>query len=294
MRKGKQILAIGLALVMVLGLCACGSESAEQVMQKVMENSGSLTSLRYEMEMETSMSVMDQSVEMNTFGTAACINEPVQMEMELNMDMGEMGSATTTMYVVEEDGLATTYVGADMGDGNMIWQKQIMDMEQMEQYDAQASFDLYMSSAENFQEQGVETINDVKATRYDGVIKGDAMSEVLTSSGMLAQMSSLGISLEQVEALFGEMGDLTVSIWVDKANYLPVKYELDMTDMMQKMIDAVLNETEEPIGLTVDLMFMSMTIVGVNDVEEIVIPEAALQAEESDLRGFSDDDFVTE
>lgn len=293
MKKMKRILAAGLALVLVLGLCACGGESPEEVMQKVMENSSALTSLRYEMEMETSMSVMDQSIEMNTFGTAACINAPIQMEMELTMDMGEMGSGTTTVYMVEEDGLATTYTGADMGDGNMIWQKQVMDIAQLEQYDAQASFDLYMNSAESFQEKGVETINDVKATRYDGVIKGEAMSEVLGSSGMLSQMSSLGIPLEQAEAMFTEMGDLTVSIWVDKANYLPVKYEIDMTDMMQKMMSAILGEAQESVGITVDLMFMSMTILEVNSVEEIVIPEEALNAEELDMSSRPDGGLAT-
>lgn len=281
--------AVGLALTMALSLAACGEKgnepagggdisgmSVEEIVKKSQENLAAASSLSYDMAMDMEMSAQGQTIAMAMNGVADHIVDPMQMKMDMSIDMGELGSAKSEMYMMEEDGQYVLYTGMDDGTGTMTWQKQtVADASAMEQYDAKASFDLYVSSAENFQESGTETVGTVEAMRYDGVIGKDALSEVLQASGALSQMSALGMSTEDVDALADSLGDLPISLWISTADTTPVKYELDMTEMMSALMQGMGSETAQ---VEIGKMQMSMTVRNINSVESIEVPAEALAA----------------
>lgn len=267
------------AIAMCFALSACGKLSPKQVMEKAQTSVNEVSSMSYDLTMKIKLSVGSESLTMNTTMSTEYIVDPLQMKMDMTMDFGELGEATAEEYAAEEDGRLMMYTGMDFGDGDVDWIKQeLPDMNGLMQYDAKASMDLYISSAESFTESGTETISGVNTVRYDGVIKGDAMEKVLNSSGMLEKFASLGLEEENVSAMLTDLGDLPISIWIATDGYIPMQYEMDMTDIMQSMLAKSFDNTGDG-AISVDTVFVSITVKDVNSVAEILIPDEALNAE---------------
>ena len=189
------------------------------------------------------------------------------------VDMGDLGSTNMTMYVKEENGSYLTATGIPDADGTVTWETASMDsLSQLESLDGKASMDLYLTSASGFAEGATETVEGVEATRYDGVISGEKLEEVLEASGVLSQMEGLGLG--DVTTMFSGLGDLPVSIWVAKETYYPIKYEMDMAEMMQSILEnALKQEMGMDVGLTLDKMSVSMVLRDFDQVGEIEIPD---------------------
>lgn len=276
--KKRAALTAGLlALALALGLGGCGEDSApatpEEVLAKAQQTMDGVKSLGYDMTMEMSMGMAGQSLEMSTVTTADTILSPLTMKAEMAVDMGDLGSTNMTMYVKEENGSYLTATGIPDADGTVTWETASMDsLSQLESLDGKASMDLYLTSASDFAEGATETVEGVEATRYDGVISGEKLEEVLEASGVLSQMEGLGLG--DVTTMFSGLGDLPVSIWVAKETYYPIKYEMDMAEMMQSILEnALKQEMGMDVGLTLDKMSVSMVLRDFDQVGEIEIPD---------------------
>ena len=276
--KKRAALTAGLlALALALGLGGCGEDSApatpEEVLAKAQQTMDGVKSLGYDMTMEMSMGMAGQALEMSTVTTADTILSPLTMKAEMAVDMGDLGSTNMTMYVKEENGSYLTATGIPDADGTVTWETASMDsLSQLESLDGKASMDLYLTSASGFAEGATETVEGVEATRYDGVISGEKLEEVLEASGVLSQMEGLGLG--DVTTMFSGLGDLPVSIWVAKETYYPIKYEMDMAEMMQSILEnALKQEMGMDVGLTLDKMSVSMVLRDFDQVGEIEIPD---------------------
>ncbi len=268
-----------LALVMALGLTACGNEGGDattaemtpaQVMEKSQEVMAEVKSLHYDMDMSFGMSMQEQSMNVESNMSVDYILDPMAMKMDMHMTLGEMGDQDMTTYLVTEDGAAVMYIKDQTG----VWTKTpVGDMSTLDQYNATASMDLYLSSTENFTENGTETINGKEAVRYDGVIAKDDMEEVLEASGMLDQLEQL--NLGSSTAMISELGDLPVSVWIEKETYYPVRYDMDMTELMKKMFDQM---GGAEMGLTLSDVKVSMVMSQMNEIGDITLPDEAKAA----------------
>ena len=274
--KKRAALTAGL-LALALALGGCGEDSApatpEEVLAKAQQTMDGVKSLGYDMTMEMSMGMAGQSLEMSTVTTADTILSPLTMKAEMAVDMGDLGSTNMTMYVKEENGSYLTATGIPDADGTVTWETASMDsLSQLESLDGKASMDLYLTSASCFEEGATETVEGVEATRYDGVISGEKLEEVLEASGVLSQMEGLGLG--DVTTMFSGLGDLPVSIWVAKETYYPINYEMDMAEMMQSILEnALKQEMGMDVGLTLDKMSVSMVLRDFDQVGEIEIPD---------------------
>ena len=281
--KTRAVLTAGLlVLAMALGLGGCGEDSSpatpEEVLAKAQQSMDSVKSMGYDMTMEMAMGVAGQSLEMSTVTTADTILSPLTMKAEMAVDMGELGSTNMTMYVKEENGSYLTATGIPDADGTVVWQSASIDsLSELENLDGKASMDLYLASASGFAEGAAETVGGVEATRYDGVISGEKLEDVLEASGVLSQIESLGLG--DVTTMFTDLGDLPVSIWVAKETYYPIKYEMDMAEMMQSILDkAISQEVGMDVGLTLDKMNVSMVLRDIDQVGEIEIPDGVFDS----------------
>lgn len=277
MKRTKRC-AAALAVVLGLSLCSCGSTTDDPLAaaQKQME---SVKSMDAHMTMEMDMQVMGQTMESVTTMDMTCFSEPNKLKAEMTMDMGELGSQSMSMYAEEKDGSYTMYVF----DGSS-WASQAAELSDLEQYDAKSSMNLYLDSGSDFQEDGTETINGVEAVKYTGVIRGDKLREVMEASGSLDSMSSLtqmGVTEDQIEEMLSDLGDMPVSIWIDTEDHYPVQYEMDMTSimngLMEKMMDVVGDEAKG-LDLSVPKMLITMTCSHFNSATDFTIPEEALAA----------------
>lgn len=279
-----KCLAAGIVLALALALTACGgTSSAEDIMVRAQEAFDDIHSMHYSIDMDMAFSAEGESISMKTTAEADCVVDPMALDMDMTVDMMGLFDMTLKMYLVQDGDSFITYTGIDDGEGGMSWSKEVMDnMGEMAQYDGQASMKVYLDNISSFKEAGTEEINGVTAVRYDGVIAQDSLKEVLEASGTLEQYESMGI--EGLDDLLSEMGDLPVSIWIDPDTCLPVKYEMDMTKMMQSMMDKLLAADEETAEteMTVDKCAIVMLCSDYNAIDSIEIPQEALDAPSSD------------
>lgn len=293
MKQLKKFLVVCLSITLVFALTACGgggesggeeeaAATPAEVIEQAMTNLEGVESYNLVMDMDMGMSMDGESIMTETVAEGSYIADPMKMSLNMHMDMGELyGAADMLMYMDYDGTNATTYMSAD---GGTSWMKQTVEgVGDFEQYDAEASLGLYVDNADSFAEAGTETINGSEATRYDGLIGEDALKEVLDTSGMDEQLAGLNLSPEDMASFFEGIGDIPISIWVDKAELIPVKYEMDMTQMMQIMMDnmmSAMGEEAAGVALTVDVMAISMEMSDYNSVENFEIPEAAKNAAE--------------
>ena len=159
------------------------------------------------------------------------------------------------------------------------WYAETLELGELSQYNAEENMDLYLDNITDVTSDGQEEINGAKATKITGVITGDAMEEAIAGSGLTASAQSMGISEEMMADLYDELGDLPVSLWIDAEGYV-LKYELDMTEMMQKVMNEsmkAMGASEEDLLVEIEKTAITMVCGDFNEVEEIVIPEAAMR-----------------
>ncbi len=278
----KKGAAIAMSATMALSLAACASgkpATPEEVLKAASEKVAAAKSMSSEVIMDMKMASAGQTIQMTMTGAVEAIEEPMAMHMDMTMDMGAMGSMKMQMYMTEEEGAYQLYVGTDDGSGATTWAAQsVPDADQMKQYDTQANMELYLKSGSNFQENGTETIEGKETVRYDGVITNECFNEVFTSTGVLDQFSSLGVDAETAQSMLTDLGDLPISVWVEKESNLPVKYEMDMTAIMQSIMTKTMEAADSTETITVESVYMTMLIHGIDNVESIEVPQEALDA----------------
>ncbi len=286
MKWKKRILATAAAMVLAFSAAGCGGSGgndqadAEALITKAQATMETVNSMKSVMTMDMGMSAGEESMETTTEATIVTIEEPLKMQMDISASMGEETVQDMQMFVAEADGQLVSYMNVS---GQ--WYAVPMDASELEQYNAEENMDLYLGNITSFSAVGEEDINGTKATKITGVITGDAMEEAIESSGALDSVSGMGISEEEVEAMYADLGDLPISLWIDAEGYV-VKYEMDMSAMMQTIMDKAMAAVAEQAGgnaedVSIDISKMLITMVysDFNAVEDIEIPAEALEAQ---------------
>ncbi len=272
-QNGRSIAAVLLALTMAMGLAACGNEGGgdapdadltpAEVLQKSQETMNAVKSVHYDMDLGFQMAADGQTIDVKTTSAVDYTSEPVSMKMDVKADVGGQ-TQDTTMYLVEEEGKAVMYM-------NSAGQWMNQEVADLSEYDATASMDLYFSSSENFEANGTETINGVEANRYDGVIVKEDMAKVLDASGMDDMLAQMNMSSDDIDLT--NLGDLTISIWIDPTTYYPVQYEMDMTAFMNALMTQVYDDQLQ--GLEIKGVIVSMTLSQFDEVSPVELPAEA-------------------
>ena len=84
--------------------------------------------------------------------------------------------------------------------------------------------------------------------------------------------------MNQLESLMDDVGELTEYVWIEESSLYPVKYESDMTQIMNKLLSSIVESMgEQAAGLTMSTskMKISMTCFNFNNAADFTIPEEA-------------------
>lgn len=275
--KFRKILAA--AAAMAIALCGCGNSQQdtaeiEALLSQAKETMAAVESMAAEMTMEMDMGMEGETLESTTVANILSQQDPLKMKMDMYMVMSDGTQIDQMqMYAVEQDGHLYTYMStADA------WYAETLELGELDQYNADENLDLYLDNITSFRSEGKEGINGTKATKISGVITGDAMEEAIAGSGLTTSAESMGISEDMLEDIYSELGDLPVSLWIDAEGYV-LKYELDMTEMMQKVMNEsmkAMGMAEEDIAVRIEKTSITMVCSDFNNVEEIIIPEEAM------------------
>lgn len=246
----KKLLAILLVLTVLLTLCACENplellfpntkgiknKSADEAMKIVAENQKNVKSVRADGEMTVALSVMGLGFDIEIDYDIESASDPDALHMEMGLDMGAFGGYETEVYTVEDGDGYTTYVNSDG-----VWTKQAADKTEVEQ---NFTTILAVDDRGSYTEVGEEELNGVKTIHYTGTIDADGVVKALQSIGALG---SLGI--DGSDTPLDGIEDLSVDIWVSEESVLPVRYTMNLTNLMS----VLLSGASEEIGTEMDV-----------------------------------------
>ncbi len=274
--KHRKILAA--AAAMMLAVCGCGQTgevNVEALLEKAEQTMEQVESISAEMQMDMTMGMAGgESVESITKTTIQTQQEPLRMQMDMTVLIdGEEEVSQMQMYALEEAGMLKTYMYS--GD---TWYTETMDMDALAQYNAEENMDLYLDCISKAKAEGTETVSGTKTTKISGVITGEDIEEAMEVSGIAESALSLGVSTDMLADMYAELGELPLCLWIDDDGYV-WKYELDMTAIMQQIMDfsmAAMGMAETDTGIQIEKAMVRMECLSFNDVAEIEIPAEAL------------------
>lgn len=276
MKFGRRAAALTLGGLLALSVTACGGttnkgNSAEKI-QAALEKINAIQSMDATMFMEMDMSAMGQSIETDTTMNMSCFNDPMKLKADMTVSMGELGAVSMSVYAQQDGEQCSTY----LYDGAS-WTVQTMEIDDLQQYDAQQSMDLYLESGVDYAYEGTEEINGMTTDKYSGVIRGDAMEEVMKASGATSNLeSSLGSSVD-LSDLYSDMEDMPITVWIDQETGYPVRYYMEMTDVMQAMMTKMFSSMGAG-SITIGKMQITMDCFNFDNVADFEIPAEALAA----------------
>jgi len=302
----KKFLALILTGVLTLSAVACGDSSkdantsvnatsqteaqdnAEQSseaqpevdpLEEAVKNMKSVTSMEAQMIMDMDMTVsadgQEQSIETSTVMDMVCFSDPLKIKMDMTMDMGDQGSMNMQIYAEpSEDGAYHVYTY----DGQS-WSDNEVAESALAQYDARSSMINSIGDVSKYKQDGAEQINGANAFKYSYLLTEEETKQQMIESGALDSVGkSLGLDVSQMDGMFDNLGDLTAYVWIDEASMYPVKYELDMTTVMNALMANVLEamgEQAQGASLTVPELKVVMTCSNFNNVADFTIPDEA-------------------
>lgn len=271
--RGRSILAVLAAMMILVSGCGVDTAETEALLAQAKETMASVNSMEAVMTMEMDMGMNGEVMETTTLAEIRTQQNPLKMQMELSMLMSDGTEMDQMqMYAIEEDGHLRTYVETED-----TWYAETLELDALHQYNAEENVDLYLDNITSFRAAGQEKINDTETTKITGIIAGDAMEEVIAGSGLTASAESMGLTEEMLAEVYAELSDLPISLWIDAEGYV-LRYELDMTEMMQKVMDASMKAVgmaEADVSVKVEKTLLTMVCSAFNAVGEITIPEEA-------------------
>lgn len=287
MKFYKKLIGIVLTMILAFSVVACGGggggetpaakdgQTPEEIIEAAQAKMREITSVESEMAMDMGMSMGEESVNIKTSADMVTFTDPMKLKMTMTMDMGEQlgGVQKMEIYADEVDGNTTMYMSAMDS-----WYKQVVPSEQLAEYDTQDNLITYLDNSTGLKEAGTEQVNGAEATKYEGVISGSKMKETLEASGALDDLQPMlaGTDLEASDIYEG-LSDIKVNVCIDTEGY-PVKYEMDMKDMMQGLMDKIAQasgaEGAEQ-SISVDNFKISITSKNFNNATDFEIPEEA-------------------
>ena len=286
MKRIKRIAAVAAASILALALLGCGGnkEEAKRMLEEAQQKMADVKSMEITMNMDMDMELLGQKMVMNMGGNMSMINAPVQMKLDMKVDAGE-GAQQVQLYAKQEGDVITMYSGAGSA-----WTKQELTVPEFEkqiaQYDANQSVEQYIEMFSDIKMGKNESFNGKDCTRIIGIISGDQLRDALNMAGNtgLENLEDSGMSSEDIKGLFEGVDDLEMSIWIDNESGCIVGYEMDMSKLLEQVFQNLMKKMSESSGMSIEVkinkMRIEMAIENIDGVEEIVIPQDALNAPE--------------
>ena len=278
-KRTKKLAAIGMAAVMAAALLSgCGGRTKatpenllRDMTEKMDKEESVVMNLKFNINLSAGGEELAVGMDMDMEVTAE--PEASHAKGEVSFDIAGSGMSTEMeMYSVEEDGQYVTYT---MMEGE--WTKEAADEEES-LGDIEGMTGDIRDYADKFElGEDLAEINGEDCFELTGELDGDILSEIFLSD-MLDSFSGYGLDEETVSDM---VFPCTIDIYKD--TILPARILFDLTDAFGPAM--------EDAGVAASDCYMEMTFMEYGSVDEIVVPDEALEAEAGSglLDDFSDD-----
>ena len=264
-----KLVALFAMVAVAVSFSGCGISSG--VMEACLTNTAQASSMTYEVETVMGMSVMGQPVSVKLSGEGSYTCDPVRVAMVLSQDTSGMEMETYTELIGDQY-IQYLKIGEQ-------WVKQALPSASMTQ-DPKLAMEIYLEGISRYQKEGEEMVAGKTASKYSAVIEGEALEKVIQASGALDQLEQSGLDASQAGELYSDLSDLYITLWVDETAMQPVKIEMNLTEMMQSIMDKLGQMDDSAVDMDITAFSLALTITDYNNVDEIIIPEEALSASE--------------
>lgn len=284
MKKGIAVLLAALMLASVW-LVGCGERNPDELWAAAKENIVTTKSARLHMTMDMAFDLQGETTSMTMKMDEACTQDPLSAEVNMTMDMGGLGKMDTTMYLVQEGKEYVSYTkvsGGILGDEDVGWSQSTIDVTDLKQYNAMDNAKLYLDVLNSFQSAGKEAIGSHNTIRYDGKVTGQDISKMLDTLGDNVSSMLSTADASTMADLFSQLDGIPMSVWIDQKTALPVRYEMDLSSMvnqlMRTMINALGSLSSEAVDFQVSKARVTVECSDYNAVAPITVPQEVLDA----------------
>ena len=280
MKKGIAVLLAALMLASVW-LVGCGERNPDELWAAAKENIVTTKSARLHMTTDMAFDLQGETTSMTMKMEEACTQDPLSAEVTMTMDMGGLGKMDTTMYLVQEGKEYVSYTkvsGGILGGEDVGWSQSTIDVTDLKQYNAK----LYLDVLNSFQSAGKEAIGSYNTIRYDGKVTGQDISKMLDTLGDNVSSMLSTADTSTMADLFSQLDGIPMSVWIDQKTALPVRYEMDLSGMvnqlMRTMINALSSLSSEAVDFQVSKARVTVECSDYNAVAPITVPQEVLDA----------------
>lgn len=276
-RVWKRILVVLLVLVVIVGAAGLVLvKSAADMVPRMQERLEQATSIHYMYYMDIDASSLATTSSARISGDISMVmSDPVAMEMDLNMSgSGPEEANLYHIYAVPEGDSEKVYVGmADKED--MKWYRATLSAElfraNVQSLDIREITQLSTQSDTDFRVVGMNWVQGQLALCVEGTLPPHIAQGILKNSttGLWDRLKSLFWTSDAPEETAAEV---PVRVWIGLFSRLPVKYEIDATQLMQQIV-----QKNQEDG-TISRYAIGLEIVGYNDIQEITVPQEVQDA----------------
>ncbi|WP_304509129.1 DUF6612 family protein [Anaerotignum sp.] len=279
MKQRIRYFLLTITAILIFSGCSTKENDAATLIENARQKMAEVTSLQAKMNMNVKMNL--DSEEISTIATAdiSTFVQPLKMKLDVSSFMENNVEQKTIMqmYVQEQGDGITAFINAGTG-----WVRTQLEKNSLGQYQVYDNIIGYLSSIENPENKGAEKIGDTSVVRIDGVLKGETMGKIIEDSGILTSAFNLGISQEELQAMYKEIGELPVTLWIGEDG-LVYQCETDISNLIQMIIDKTIDlftddNAENNSNFSVQHASFSMSYSNFNSVEDFEIPEEALES----------------
>ncbi|MBQ4347502.1 MAG: hypothetical protein IJC39_03545 [Firmicutes bacterium] len=231
MKITKAAAPVALALLLALGLTGCKNVKEEDVLAKAALQLPAIESYISSSRFDLSMGYED--IVSNTSGESIfkISLDPFFSEMELTTTSDGF-TDMTNMYIIEEGDIYSTYMLYED-----TWVKTELDREYFDYilspYEYKKNIEYLISEVTDFRLTGSEDIAERTTYRLTGSIAPEKLYEASNYLGLFEYIGLGGMG----EEYFVNLKPVRVHVWFDCNSYMPVKYEVTLSDAIQTVFD---------------------------------------------------------
>lgn len=310
MKKMRRFLSLFMCIVLsAVCLAGCGGKSDEALLTASVKNLNEAKNCDITAKMSGKMKVsigdFSQDVDMDMDITSTMFMDPVKTKVVSTLNSAGT-SVKSESYIAKENDKYVTYTKVDDE-----WSK--MELGNMDEAMAVSGMDTMAKQLVDDISKYVKKDDQEKEGKkylvYDYTISGDAIKDMIKS--MSSSMgSSLGLAGEDesqmeeiLNAMVKEVGDITMTIFIDRETENISHIEYSMTEFMNKMMKSLMGsisdlakaeggeQAEIPaMNIETSDMNMKLSYSNINSAADFEIPKEALEAKDiSELDGESQD-----
>lgn len=256
-------------------IMACSTEAPpEQTIKQAMQKMEQIDSFESEIVFDEKMSMGAESDGSKTVIYITSFKQPLKNKTEFTIQNGySQQSQTSELYIDKIDDVAKIYgnVGGD-------WYQRTLTEEELQGFLSEGDINRFLNIATNFQKTGTEQVNDKNTTRYDAIIAADAIKDMGEVEMIEAFIENTDLNVEEV---YQQIGSVPIKVCIDEKGYI-IKFEMDLKDMLQKLIDIAKQKNAAEFEITndmiIDTMTMTVTYHNINAATNFEIPQQAKEA----------------